>query len=133
MSATEVIIVDDHDATRHEMASLIDEENDFRVVGEACSGEDGVALAREHDNAIVVMDIVMPGMSGIEAARKLVSRDSGIKVLALSNHSGNTMAKAVVQSGAQGYVRKDQAYEELIPAMRAVARGEQYFGKRISE
>ncbi len=131
MSVKSVILVDDHDANREEMASLIKDESDFKVVGQASSGEEGVKLASEKKPELIVMDVIMPGISGIEAAKQICSMDSGIKILALSNHSGRTMVRAVFQSGASGYVRKDQAYEELLPAMRAVVKGETYMGKQL--
>lgn len=131
MSAKSVILVDDHDATRAEMASIIKDDNDFDVVGQASTGEDGVKLAMQKKPRLIVMDLVMPGISGIEAAKQISSLNADIKILALSNHSDITMVKAVLQSGATGYVRKDQAYEELLPAMRAVVKGETYMGKRL--
>lgn len=133
MSAKSVILVDDHDATRAEMASIIKDDNDFDVVGQASTGEEGVKLAMQKKPGLIVMDLVMPGISGIEAAKQISSLNADIKILALSNHSDITMVKAVLQSGATGYVRKDQAYEELLPAMRAVVKGETYMGKRLED
>lgn len=133
MSAKSVILVDDHDATRTEMASIIEDNDDFDVVGQASTGEEGVKLAMQMKPRLIVMDLVMPGISGIEAAKQISSLNADIKILALSNHSNRTMVKAVLQSGATGYVRKDQAYEELLPAMRAVVQGETYMGKRLED
>ncbi|MFW6151398.1 MAG: response regulator [Verrucomicrobiota bacterium] len=133
MTAKSVILVDDHDATRAEMASIIEDEDDFDVVGQASNGEDGVKLAMQKKPSLIVMDLVMPGISGIEAAKQISLFDSDIKILALSNHSNKTMVKAVLQSGVTGYVRKDQAYEELLPAMRTVLKGETYMGRRLED
>lgn len=132
MSEVTILLVDDHDATRHEMVSLIEEEN-FQVIGEASTGEEGVQLAKDLHPGLVIMDIVMPGISGIDAARRILSFDSSTKVLVLSNHSGSMIAKAVLQSGAMGFVRKDYAYEELLPAIKAVIRDEEYIGTRVKE
>lgn len=115
------------------MASIIEDEDDFDVVGQASNGEDGVKLAMQKKPSLIVMDLVMPGISGIEAAKQISLFDSDIKILALSNHSNKTMVKAVLQSGVTGYVRKDQAYEELLPAMRTVLKGETYMGRRLED
>lgn len=121
-----VLLVDDHAPTREAMSSLIAEEEDLRVVAQAGSGEAGVEMAEKLQPDVVVMDIVMPGISGIEATGMILERQPDIKILVLSNHSGRALLDAVLDSGALGYVRKDQAFEELIPALRAVGAGRRY-------
>ena len=129
----EILLVDDHVATREEMVSLIKEQEDLDVVGQAGNGEDGVRLAKELHPDVIVMDVVMPGMNGIDATRAIRASNSAVRVLALSNHTGRNLVQVVVDAGAAGYVRKDRAYEELIPAIRAVGNGKQYFGARIRD
>lgn len=128
-----ILLVDDHRMTREELASIISAEDDLNVVAQAGSGEEGIRLVRQVHPDMVVMDIVMPGMSGIEAAQSILKEHPDMRILAVSNHSGNVMVKAVLQAGVRGYVRKDQAYEELLPAIRAVAEDKEYLGQRISE
>jgi len=120
-----ILIVDDHKATREEMRSLIEREPDMLVVAEAGTGEAGVDQARAQHPDIVVMDILLPGMNGIEATRKILAAQPGIRVLALSNHFGESLEQAILDAGGTGYVRKSQAFEELIPALRAVHAGQQ--------
>lgn len=129
----EILIVDDHAATREEMASLIKAEDGLEVVGQAAGGDEGVRLAGELRPDIVVMDIVMPGMNGIAATKAVLDSNPGIRILVLSNHTGENLIETVLHAGAAGYVRKDRAYEELIPAIQALAKGEQYIGKCVNE
>ncbi len=121
-----ILIVDDHKATREEIRTLIEHEADMRVVAEADSGEDGVIKAGEEQPDVVVMDILLPGMNGIEATRKILAAQPGIRVLALSNHFGESLEQAILKAGGMGYVRKNRAFENLIPALRTVFAGHLY-------
>ncbi len=121
-----MLIVDDHAATREEIRALIEGEADMCVVAEADSGEDGVTKAIKERPDIVVMDILLPGMNGIEATRAILAEQPGIRVLALSNHFGESLEQAILKAGGMGYVRKNRAFENLIPALRAVYAGHQY-------
>jgi two-component system invasion response regulator UvrY len=133
MDLMDILLVDDHAATREEMVSLIEEEDDLDVVGQAADGEEGVRLARQLHPDVVVMDVVMPGMNGIAASEAIRASDPKVYILALSNHTGGNLVNVVLDAGAAGYVRKDRAYEELVPAIRAVSSGEQYIGERVRE
>jgi DNA-binding NarL/FixJ family response regulator len=121
-----IMLVDDHKPTRDEVRGLISIEPDMTVVAEADTGEDAVRLAREHRPDAIVMDIMMPGMNGIETTRRILTEQPDIKVLALSNHSGRSLVLAILNIGGLGYVPKNRAFEELIPALRCVADGQQY-------
>ena len=124
-----VLIVEDHKATRAEMRALIEREPDMRVVAEAETGEESVSLARTEHPDVVVMDILLPGMNGVDATRKIRAEHPDAKVLALSNHFGESLVQAILDAGGLGYVRKGRAFEELIPALRSVASGQQYVSK----
>jgi len=128
-----ILLADDHAPTREELASLILKQEDLTVVGQATGGEDAVHRTRELRPALIVMDINMPDMNGIEATRAIRASDPDVLILALSNHTGSDLVKAALDAGAAGYVRKDQAYEELIPAIRAVAAGKHYIGTRVND
>jgi LuxR family maltose regulon positive regulatory protein len=133
MRLMNILLVDDHAATREEMASLIQEEDDLDVVGQAADGEEGVRLARQLHPDVVVMDVVMPRMNGIAATEAVRASEPDSHILALSNHTGAHLVEVVLRAGATGYVRKDRAYEELVPAIRAVSSGQQYIGERVTD
>ncbi|MDD5704592.1 MAG: response regulator transcription factor [Kiritimatiellae bacterium] len=124
-----VLLVDDHKPTRDEMRSLIERQPDMVVVAEADTGEAAVDRARNERPDVVVMDILLPGINGIEASRRILAQQPDVVVLALSNHFGESLVQAVLDAGGQGYVRKSRAFEELIPALRSVAAGQRYVSK----
>lgn len=128
-----ILLIDDHAETRKEMAALINVEDGLTVVAEAASGEEGAAKAGELKPDLVVMDILLPGINGIETTKTILANDPAIKILVLSNHSGHIFVQALLKAGAMGYVRKGCAFEELVPAIRSVAAGRQYLGKGIDE
>ena len=125
-----VLLVEDHEATREEMQSLIDGQADLKVIAAVGTGEAGVDEAVKSKPDVVVMDIVLPGITGVAATQCIVAAYPEAKVLALSNYSGQTLVQAVLQAGGKGFVRKERAFEELIPAVRAVASGKQYLEQR---
>jgi two-component system, NarL family, invasion response regulator UvrY len=124
-----VLLVDDHVPTRETIKSLVDQERDLSVVAEAGTGEEALDLARDLLPDVVVMDIMLPGINGIEAARRMLAERPGTRILVLSNHSGTTLVQAVLKVGSLGYVRKNRAYEELIPAIRLVGAGQPFVGR----
>ena len=128
---TDILLVDDYTPTRSEILQLISAEDDLEVIGEAASGDDAVRRASELNPDVVVMDIVMPKMNGIEATRAIRGSHPRVRILAVSNHTGRNLLRAALDAGATGYIRKDHAYEELIPAIRNVANGVMYIGSGI--
>lgn len=123
-----ILLVDDHVPTREAIKSLIGQEVDLSVVAEAGTGEEALDLARDLQPDVVVMDIMLPGMNGIEAMRRILAEHPQMHVLALSNHSGTSLVQAVQDAGGLGYVRKNRAFEELVLAIRAVAAGTPFIG-----
>jgi len=128
-----ILLIDDHAETRREMTALINAEKDLRVLADADTGEEGVLKAYELNPDLVVMDIYLPGINGIEAIKTIRSNNPDMKILTLSNHSGRILVEAVLKAGALGYVRKGSAFEELVPAIRSIAAGKQYLGKGIND
>lgn len=122
----QILLVDDHRATRDELRALLEGEADMHVVAEADSGEAALTKAAEVHPDMVVMDILLPGMNGIETTRKMLAAQPEIRVLALSNHFGERLEDAILKAGGMGYVRKNWAFEHLIPALRAMSAGKQY-------
>lgn len=128
-----ILLIDDHAETRKEMSALINAEKDMSVVAEAANGEEGVQKADRIKPDVVVMDILLPGINGIEATKVIMASNPNARILALSNHAGHFLVQAVLKAGTRGYVRKDRAFEELVPAIRSVAAGRQYLGNGIND
>jgi DNA-binding NarL/FixJ family response regulator len=127
-----VLLVEDHPLFRRGVVALLDGVPDVEVAGTAGSGEEAVGLAAELGPDLVLMDLQLPGMSGIEATRAIVSADPDVKVLVLSLFEDEDSVFLALRAGARGYVLKDADEEELIGAIRAVARGEAVFGEAVA-
>ena len=128
-----VLLADDHGPTRAEMVRLIGREADMVVVADVATGEEAVAAARTMQPDFIVLDILLPKMNGIEVCRAVSDKLPGVRVVALSNHSGQRLMKAFLEAGGMGYVRKDHAFEELVPAIRAILAGQQYLGREVMQ
>src|SRR3990172_4070674 len=116
-----VLLADDHKLFREGLRSLIEEQPHMNVVAEAGDGRTALQLAQTASPDVVVMDISMPGMNGMEAARKIINKAPGVKVLALSMHNDIRFVAEMLNAGASGYLLKDCVFEELIHAIRVVA------------
>ena len=119
-----MLIADDHPVVRAGLRGLLNARPDMRVVGEAATGEEAIAQAKATHPDVVVMDVVMPGIGGLEAIRRLMALKRGIKVLALSAHGEDAYLVPVLEAGGSGYVTKTCVGSDLVNAIRAVARGE---------
>lgn len=128
-----VLLADDHQIIRDGLRSLLTNEPDIEVVGEADNGRATVEMTQRLKPDIVVMDITMPGLNGIEATRQVRAMSSDIKVLALSMHSDKRFVAGVLQVGASGYVLKNCAFKELVQAIHTVAVNQTYLSPRIAD
>ena len=133
MKALSIVLVDDHAPTRRAIEALINEQADLQTIGQAASGAEGVDLARRLRPDIIIMDIMMPGMNGIDATKAIQKETPGACVLTLSNHTAPGFVNAMLEAGAAGYVRKDEASAELVEALRSVASGVRYLGSRLGD
>jgi DNA-binding NarL/FixJ family response regulator len=122
--AIRILLVDDHPVLRSGLEALLDLEEGMQVVGQASTGEEGVEKARLLRPDVVVMDLSMPGMDGLEATREIVARPTPPKVLVLTSQAEDDFLLPVLEAGASGFVRKTSADEDLIEAIRTVARDE---------
>ncbi|NLO75044.1 MAG: response regulator transcription factor [candidate division WS1 bacterium] len=129
---TRIILADDHKIMREGLRSLLAREPEMEVVAEAGNGRDCVDLARKLEPDLVVMDIGMPDLNGIEATRQIRADHPEVKVLALSMHSDRRFASAMLAAGASGYLLKDSAFEELSQAIQAVLEGQTYLSPAIA-
>jgi DNA-binding NarL/FixJ family response regulator len=131
-SAIRVVLVDDHALVRAGMRSLLGTMAQVEVVGEASSGDEALALARTLQPDVVLMDIAMKGMTGLEAATRMREACSRARVIILSMHSGEEYVLQALRAGAVGYLLKDAATGELELALRSVMRGESWFSPAVS-
>jgi len=127
-----ILLAEDHVIVREGLYSLLQKETDLEVVAEAGTGSAAVQLAHELLPDVVVMDISMPGMNGIDATRLIVEARIGVRVLALSMASDRRFVVEVLKAGADGYLSKESSFAELATAIRIVAAGETYLESRIT-
>src|SRR5918995_6115957 len=129
---TRVLIADDHVLFRYGLKTMLARVKGFKVVGEAATGEEAVQMATEELPDIVLMDIQMPQMNGIEATRRLVESNPSIGVVMLTMFGDDDSVFAAMRAGARGYVLKGADAEEVLNVVRAVAAGEAHFGPEIA-
>lgn len=128
-----ILLVDDHALVRRGFQMILAAEEDMEVVGEAADGRAAIELAEQLQPDVVVMDVAMPGLNGIEATRRLVEALPRSRVLALSMHKDSVYVREILRAGARGYLLKDAFDRDLVAAVRAVARGEAYLSPAVSE
>ncbi|MBY6189281.1 response regulator [Microbulbifer agarilyticus] len=127
-----VLVVDDHDLVRMGISRMLGDVPDIEVVGEAKSGEDAIAFVRETPVDVVLMDVRMPGMGGLEATRKLIARFPQSRVIAVSSLDDDLFPSRLIQAGAKGYVTKGADLEEMVRAVRSVVAGENYISSSMA-
>lgn len=127
-----VLLVDDHQIVRDGLRSLLAKQIDIEVVGEAENGREGLQMARELKPDVVVMDIGMRELNGIDATKQLLAESPQTKVVALSMHSDRRYISEMLAAGACGYLLKDSAFDELAAAIRAVAEGRTFVSQGIA-
>jgi DNA-binding NarL/FixJ family response regulator len=131
MTTTTILLAEDHTIVREGLKTLLELTPEFRVVGEAASGRDAVALCRTLKPDVVVMDIAMPLLNGFEAARQILTDRPSARILVLSAHSDDEYVAKMAEAGAFGYVIKQNTGQVLIHALREVAAGRPYFSATI--
>ena len=128
-----LLLVDDHDLVRTAIARMLRDTTDLNVIGEANSGEQAYSMVRELNPHVVLMDIRMPGIGGLEATRKIKQRFPEVKVLALSACEEEPFPTRLLQAGASGYLTKGACIDETVRAIRLVAAGGHYLSSAIAQ
>ena len=127
-----LLLVDDHELVREGLRRILSEAPGMEVIGEASSGEEAIELARNLKPDVVIMDVSMPGIGGLETTRRLAHIDGGIKVIVVTVHVDEPYPTRLLEAGAAGYLTKSCAVDEIIDAIKAVSRGERYIGTEIA-
>lgn len=128
-----IILADDHQIVRHGLRSLLEAEPDMKVLAEADNGREVLRMARDLSPMVIIMDISMPDLNGIEATRQILAEIPGIKIIALSMHSDSLFILNMLKAGACGYLLKDCALEELVKAIRTVVANKTYLSPGVSD
>ncbi|MEJ2417212.1 MAG: response regulator [Exilibacterium sp.] len=128
-----ILVVDDHDLVRMGIVRMLTDVEGFEVVGDAKCGEDGIRLARIVSPDIVLMDVKMPGMGGLEATKKLLALPLNIKIVAVTAYEDDLYPNRLLQAGARGYVTKGAGLDEMINAIEAVYNGDLYMSNELAQ
>ena len=131
--SVKIILADDHRIMREGLRALLEKEAGIEVIAEADNGRTTVELSRELNPDVVVIDIGMPDLNGIDATRQIVSESPAVKVIALSMHSDRKFVREMLSAGASGYLLKDSAFEELGTALSTVINNQTYLSPKIAD
>jgi DNA-binding NarL/FixJ family response regulator len=131
--ALRILIADDHYVVRHGLRSLLESRSGWEICGEACSGREAVELSMQLKPEVVIMDISMPGMTGLEATRHILKATPKTQVVILTMHESEELLREVLDAGARGYVLKTDKGRELISAIEAVRNNNAFFTSKIAE
>jgi two-component system, NarL family, response regulator NreC len=132
MKPIRILLADDHTVVRDGLRALLERESDMTVVAEAADGRESVRLAETESPDVVVMDLAMPNMNGMEATRRIVSSNSRVKVVILSMHQDESYVLGSLKAGAKGYLLKDSMRSELLQAIRAVFQGRSFLTRKVA-
>ncbi len=132
MNKIKVFLVDDHTIVRNGIRSILEDVEDIEVIGEASGGEEALMKLKSINLNIIMVDITMPGMSGIDLVKEINKLNLNIKSLVLSMHNNEEYVLKSIEAGALGYILKDSSREEMLNAIRTIAKGEKYFSLPIT-
>lgn len=127
-----VVLVDDHQIVREGMCALLQKRGDIEVVGQAGDGRTAIEMVKKLQPDVVIMDIGMPNLNGIDAAQQMVAENPNVKILALSTYSEASMVAKMIRAGARGYMLKESAFSELLTGLDAIQEGRTYLCNKIA-
>ena len=127
-----IVLADDHPIVRNGVRACLGKDREMEIIAEARDGLDAVRVARQQRPDLVLMDVSMPGLNGIEATRRITAEQPGVKVLCLSMHANEKFVTAALDAGASGYLLKDRTVDELVDAVRTVMAGQTYFCRVVA-
>ncbi len=127
-----ILLADDHEIVREGLRSLLEKQPDMEVIAEADNGRTAITMSKKLKPEVVIMDITMPDLNGIEATRQIIAESPGVKVIALSMHSSRKLITEMLSAGASGYLLKHSALEELGKAIEAVTNNQTYLSPKIT-
>ena len=133
MKRIRILLADDHPVVRRGFQMILAEQSDMEIVGEAGNGREALELAAKLKPDVVVMDVAMPELNGIEATRRMAENAPHARVLALSMHKDSVYVRETLRAGARGYLLKDSVAADLVSAVRAIAAGEGYLSPAVSD
>jgi len=133
MPALQLLLADDHEIVRQGLRTMLDSQRDCKVVGEASDGRQAVAMTKELNPDIVILDIAMPSLNGLEATRQIIKMRPQTKVLILTMHDSDTVIREVLVAGAKGYILKTDAGKDLVSAVDCLRRNKTFFNSRVSQ
>lgn len=128
-----MLVVDDHDLVRTGIARMLEDEDGVKVVGEAATGEDAIKVTRELAPDVVLMDVKMPGIGGLEATRKILRANAEVRIIAVTACAEEPFPSRVLQAGASGYLTKGAGINEMVTAIRQVYHGQRYLSPEIAQ
>lgn len=128
-----VLVVDDHELVRTGICRMLEDDADIQVIGQAESGEEAIAFARNQRPNVVLLDVNMPGIGGVETTRRLIQTAPDIKVLAVSGLAEEPYPSLLLKAGAKGYITKGAPLSEMVRAIKKVMQGGKYFSADIAE
>jgi two-component system, NarL family, response regulator NreC len=132
MDPIRILLADDHTVVRDGLRALVEKQPDMAVVGEAADGRDTIRMAEEQSPDVIIMDIAMPNMNGIEATRRILASNPQTAVLILSMHQDESYVLRSLKAGARGYLLKDSVRSDVIEAIRAVVQGRSFLTRKVS-
>lgn len=133
MAAMRILLVDDHEIMREGLCALLRKHPDMDVVGQASDGRTAIEMVRQIQPDVVVMDIGMPNLNGIDATCQMITEFPHLKVMALSTHSDGAVVAKMIKAGATGYMLKESAFSELLDGLHTMAEGKTYLCSKISK